>query len=66
LFQPHAAFFNMVGGLTAAENRAVILGNFELAEAQQEEMLRIIAKQSSRPSAMSTTHYPPSSKPQSS
>jgi outer membrane protein, multidrug efflux system len=41
LFQPHAAFFNMVGGITQPIfDGGVILGNFELAKAKQDELLQ--------------------------
>jgi NodT family efflux transporter outer membrane factor (OMF) lipoprotein len=41
LFQPHAAFFNMVGGLTQPIfDGGTILGNFELAKAKQDELLQ--------------------------
>ncbi len=36
LFQPHAAFFSMVGGLSQPIfDGGVILGNFELTKAKQ-------------------------------
>src|ERR1700749_175534 len=41
LFQPHAAFFNMVGGITQPIfDGGTILGNFELAKAKQDELLQ--------------------------
>jgi NodT family efflux transporter outer membrane factor (OMF) lipoprotein len=45
LFQPHAAFFNMVGGLTQPIfDGGRILGNFEFTKAQQEELLQAYRK----------------------
>jgi NodT family efflux transporter outer membrane factor (OMF) lipoprotein len=45
LFQPHAAFFSVVGGLTQPIfDGGVILGNFELAKAKQDELLQIYRK----------------------
>jgi multidrug efflux system outer membrane protein len=45
LFQPHAAFFSMVGGLTQPIfDGGVILGNFELTKAKQDELLQTYRK----------------------
>jgi outer membrane protein, multidrug efflux system len=45
LFQPHAAFFNVVGGLTQPIfDGGVILGNFELTKAKQDELLQTYRK----------------------
>jgi NodT family efflux transporter outer membrane factor (OMF) lipoprotein len=45
LFQPHAAFFSMVGGLTQPIfDGGRILGNFELTKARQDELLQIYRK----------------------
>jgi len=45
LFQPHAAFFNLVGNATQPIfDGGVILGNFELTKARQEEMLQAYRK----------------------
>jgi outer membrane protein, multidrug efflux system len=45
LFQPHAAFFNLVGGLTQPIfDGGAILGNFELTKAQQDELLQTYRK----------------------
>jgi multidrug efflux system outer membrane protein len=45
LFQPHAAFFSVVGGLTQPIfDGGVILGNFELAKAKQDELLQTYRK----------------------
>jgi multidrug efflux system outer membrane protein len=45
LFQPHAAFFNLVGNATQPIfDGGVILGNFELTKARQEEMLQTYRK----------------------
>jgi len=45
LFQPHAAFFNLVGGLTQPIfDGGVILGNFELTKAKQDELLQTYRK----------------------
>jgi NodT family efflux transporter outer membrane factor (OMF) lipoprotein len=45
LFQPHAAFFNLVGGLTQPIfDGGKILGNFELTRAKQEELLQTYRK----------------------
>jgi NodT family efflux transporter outer membrane factor (OMF) lipoprotein len=45
LFQPHAAFFNMVGSLTQPIfDGGVILGNFELTKARQDELLQTYRK----------------------
>jgi multidrug efflux system outer membrane protein len=45
LFQPHAAFFNLVGGLTQPIfDGGVILGNFELTKARQDELLQTYRK----------------------
>jgi multidrug efflux system outer membrane protein len=45
LFQPHAAFFNMVGGLTQPIfDGGRILGNFEFTKARQDELLQIYRK----------------------
>jgi outer membrane protein TolC len=45
LFQPHAAFFNLVGNATQPIfDGGVILGNFELMKARQEEMLQTYRK----------------------
>jgi outer membrane protein, multidrug efflux system len=45
LFQPHAAFFNMVGSLTQPIfDGGRILGNFELTKARQDELLQIYRK----------------------
>ena len=45
LFQPHAAFFSMVGSLTQPIfDGGRILGNFELTKARQEELLQIYRK----------------------
>jgi outer membrane protein, multidrug efflux system len=45
LFQPHAAFFNLVGGLTQPIfDGGKILGNFEFTKARQDELLQIYRK----------------------
>jgi NodT family efflux transporter outer membrane factor (OMF) lipoprotein len=45
LFQPHAAFFNLVGSLTQPIfDGGVILGNFELSKARQDELLQTYRK----------------------
>jgi len=45
LFQPHAAFFSVVGGLTQPIfDGGTILGNFELAKAKQDELLQTYRK----------------------
>jgi multidrug efflux system outer membrane protein len=45
LFQPHAAFFSMVGGLTQPIfDGGRILGNFELTKARQDELLQTYRK----------------------
>lgn len=45
LFQPHAAFFNVVGGLTQPIfDGGRILGNFELTKARQDELLQTYRK----------------------
>ena len=45
LFQPHAAFFSMVGGLTQPIfDGGRILGNFELTQARQDELLQTYRK----------------------
>src|ERR1700694_4414913 len=45
LFQPHATFFNMVGGLTQPIfDGARILGNFEFTKARQDELLQTYRK----------------------
>ena len=45
LFQPHAAFFSVVGGLTQPIfDGGAILGNFELAKAKQDELLQTYRK----------------------
>jgi multidrug efflux system outer membrane protein len=45
LFQPHAAFFNMVGGLTQPIfDGGRILGNFEFTKARQDELLQTYRK----------------------
>jgi NodT family efflux transporter outer membrane factor (OMF) lipoprotein len=45
LFQPHAAFFNLVGGVTQPIfDGGVILGNFELTKARQDESLQTYRK----------------------
>jgi NodT family efflux transporter outer membrane factor (OMF) lipoprotein len=45
LFQPHAAFFNMVGTLTQPIfDGGRILGNFELTKARQDELLQTYRK----------------------
>jgi NodT family efflux transporter outer membrane factor (OMF) lipoprotein len=45
LFQPHAAFFSLVGGATQPIfDGGRILGNFELTKAQQEELLQTYRK----------------------
>jgi multidrug efflux system outer membrane protein len=45
LFQPHAAFFSLVGGLTQPIfDGGVILGNFELTKAKQDELLQTYRK----------------------
>jgi NodT family efflux transporter outer membrane factor (OMF) lipoprotein len=45
LFQPHAAFFSMVGGLTQPIfEGGRILGNFELTKARQDELLQTYRK----------------------
>jgi len=45
LFQPHAAFFNLIGNATQPIfDGGVILGNFELTQARQEEMLQTYRK----------------------
>ena len=45
LFQPHAAFFSMVGSLTQPIfDGGRILGNFELTKARQDELLQIYRK----------------------
>ncbi len=45
LFQPHAAFFNLVGGLTQPVfDGGRILGNFEFTKARQDELLQTYRK----------------------
>jgi outer membrane protein, multidrug efflux system len=45
LFQPHATFFNVVGGLTQPIfDGARILGNFEFTKARQDELLQTYRK----------------------
>ena len=45
LFQPHAAFFSMVGSLTQPIfDGGRILGNFELTQARQDELLQTYRK----------------------
>ncbi|HMM88440.1 efflux transporter outer membrane subunit [Bradyrhizobium sp.] len=45
LFQPHAAFFSMVGSLTQPIfDGGRILGNFELTKARQDELLQVYRK----------------------
>jgi len=45
LFQPHAAFFSLVGGLTQPIfDGGRILGNFELTKARQDELLQTYRK----------------------
>lgn len=45
LFQPHAAFFGLVGGLTQPIfDGGRILGNFELSRAKQDELLQTYRK----------------------
>jgi outer membrane protein, multidrug efflux system len=45
LFQPHAAFFSMVGGLTQPIfDGGKILGNFEFNQARQDELLQTYRK----------------------
>jgi multidrug efflux system outer membrane protein len=45
LFQPHAAFFNLVGGATQPIfDGGRILGNFEFAKARQDELLQTYRK----------------------
>jgi multidrug efflux system outer membrane protein len=45
LFQPHAAFFSVVGGLTQPIfDGGKILGNFELTKARQDELLQTYRK----------------------
>jgi NodT family efflux transporter outer membrane factor (OMF) lipoprotein len=45
LFQPHATFFNLVGGLTQPiYDGGAILGNFELTKARQDELLQTYRK----------------------
>lgn len=45
LFQPHAAFFSLVGGLTQPIfDGGKILGNFELTQAKQDELLQTYRK----------------------
>jgi NodT family efflux transporter outer membrane factor (OMF) lipoprotein len=45
LFQPHAAFFNLVGNATQPIfDGGVILGNFELTKARQDELLQTYRK----------------------
>jgi multidrug efflux system outer membrane protein len=45
LFQPHATFFNVVGGLTQPIfDGAKILGNFEFTKARQDELLQTYRK----------------------
>lgn len=45
LFQPHAAFFNVVGSLTQPIfDGGQILGNFELTKARQDELLQAYRK----------------------
>jgi outer membrane protein, multidrug efflux system len=45
LFQPHAAFFNLVGNATQPIfDGGVILGNFELTKAKQDELLQTYRK----------------------
>jgi multidrug efflux system outer membrane protein len=45
LFQPHAAFFNMVGSLTQPIfDGGRILGNFEFSKARQDELLQTYRK----------------------
>jgi multidrug efflux system outer membrane protein len=45
LFQPHAAFFNLVGGVTQPIfDGGRILGNFEFSKARQDELLQTYRK----------------------
>jgi multidrug efflux system outer membrane protein len=45
LFQPHAAFFSLVGGITQPIfDGGAILGNFELTKAKQDELLQTYRK----------------------
>jgi multidrug efflux system outer membrane protein len=45
LFQPHAAFFSVVGGMTQPIfDGGAILGNFELTKAKQDELLQTYRK----------------------
>jgi len=45
LFQPHAAFFNLVGGVTQPVfDGGRILGNFEFTKAKQDELLQTYRK----------------------
>jgi NodT family efflux transporter outer membrane factor (OMF) lipoprotein len=45
LFQPHATFFSLVGGLTQPIfDGGAILGNFEFSKARQDELLQIYRK----------------------
>jgi multidrug efflux system outer membrane protein len=45
LFQPHAAFFSLVGGVTQPIfDGGAILGNFELTKAKQDELLQTYRK----------------------
>jgi multidrug efflux system outer membrane protein len=45
LFQPHAAFFNLVGGVTQPVfDGGRILGNFEFTKARQDELLQTYRK----------------------
>ena len=45
LFQPHAAFFSLVGGLTQPIfDGGKILGNFEYTRAKQDELLQTYRK----------------------
>jgi outer membrane protein, multidrug efflux system len=45
LFQPHAAFFNLVGSATQVIfDGGAILGNFEFTKARQDELLQIYRK----------------------
>ena len=45
LFQPHAAFFSLVGGLTQPIfDGGKILGNFEFNQAKQDELLQTYRK----------------------
>ena len=64
LFQPHAAFFSMVGSLTQPIfDGGKILGNFEFTKARQDELLQTYRKTVIRPLPMSTMRCIRSSRP---